>query len=110
MAEIVSMDEWRKRTREELTEDILHHDRNPVPDAETDRLIATLNKLIREAPMADEERLVVVWTKLVELLAAIDDKARRKLYIKRITTLLNNGIVEAARDAFANRLGGLANF
>lgn len=99
MAEIVSMTEWRKRTREELTEDILHYDKNP--DAETDRLIATLNKLIREAPMADEERLVVIWTKLVELLAAIDDEARRKLYVKRITTLLNNDIVEAARNAFA---------
>ena len=101
MAEIISMGEWRKRTREELTKDILHHDRNPVPDAETDRLIATLNKLIREAPMADEQRIVVVWTKLVELLAAIDDQTRRKLYVKCITTLLNNDIVEAARDAFA---------
>jgi hypothetical protein len=51
--------------------------------------------------MADEEKLVVVWTKLVELLAAIDDEAQRKLYVNRITTLLNQEIVEAARAAFA---------
>ena len=31
MVEIVNLAEWRKRTREEFTEEILHHDRNPVP-------------------------------------------------------------------------------
>ena len=82
------MAEWRKRTREELT---LHHDKNQAPELETDTLIATLNTLIRDTPMADEEKLVVVWTKLVELLAAIDDEAQRKLYVNRITTLLNSG-------------------
>jgi hypothetical protein len=44
---------------------------------------------------------VVVWTKLVELLAAVEDEKRRKLYVNRITTLLNRDIVEAARTAFA---------
>jgi hypothetical protein len=101
MAEIVEMDEWRKRTRNSLTEEILHHDRNPDADTEADRLIHTLNTLVRDTPMADEEKLVVVWTKLVELLAAIEDETRRKLYVKRITTLLNQDIVEAARAAFA---------
>src|SRR5687768_9795813 len=101
MVEIVNLAEWRKRTREGLTEEILHHDRNPVPEVETDRLIATLNALIRDTPMADEEKLVVVWTKLVELLAAIDNEAQRKLYVNRITTLLNQDIVEAGRAAFA---------
>jgi hypothetical protein len=72
-----------------------------MPDDETDRLITTLNKLILDTPMAVEEKLVVVWTKLVELLAAIDDDARRKLYVKRITALLNKDIVEASRAAFA---------
>jgi hypothetical protein len=51
--------------------------------------------------MSAEEKLIVVWTKLVELLASIDDVARRKLYVKRITTLLNRDIVEASRAAFA---------
>jgi hypothetical protein len=101
MVEIVNLAEWRKRTREEFTEEILHHDRNAVPDDETDRLIATLNTLIHDTPMAHEEKLVVVWTKLVELLAAIDDEAQRKLYVNRITTLLNKDIVEAARAAFS---------
>jgi len=64
-------------------------------------LIATLNSLIRDTPMADEEKLVVVWTKLVELLAAIEDGAQRKRYVNRITALLNQDIVEAARAAFA---------
>ena len=99
MVEIVNLAEWRRRTREEFTEEILHHDRNPVPGDETDRLIATLNTLIHDTPMADEEKLVVVWTKLVELLAAIDDETQRKLYVNRITALLNKDIVEAARAA-----------
>lgn len=65
-------------------------------------LIATLNSLIRDTPMAAEEKLlVVVWTKLVELLAAIEDGAQRKRYVNRITALLNQDIVEAARAAFA---------
>jgi hypothetical protein len=51
--------------------------------------------LVLDTPMADEEKLVVVWTKLV------DDEARRKLYVKRITKLLNNDIVDASRAAFA---------
>jgi hypothetical protein len=101
MTKVVSLAEWRKRTRETFTEEILYRDRNPVPEAETDRLIDTLNQLIRETPMSDEEKLVVVWTKLVELLAAIDDEAQRKSYVNRIATLLNQDIVEAARDAFA---------
>jgi hypothetical protein len=101
MVEIVNLAEWRKRTREDFTEEILHQDRNPFPELETDRLIATLNTLIRDTPMADEEKLVVVWTKLVELLAAIDDETQRNRYVKRITTLLNKDIVEAARAAFA---------
>ena len=53
MAEIVKMDEWRKRTRDSFTQEILHHDRNPVSDTETDRLIATLKSLFgtRRWPM-----------------------------------------------------------
>src|SRR5262245_59695731 len=101
MAEIVKMDEWRKCTRDSFTREILHHDRNPVSDTETDRLIATLNSFIRDTPMAAEEKLVVVWTKLVELLAAIEDGTQRKRYVNRITTLLNQDIVEAALAAFA---------
>jgi hypothetical protein len=101
MVEIVNIAEWRKRAGEELTEEILHHDTHPAPDDETDRLIETLNRLILDTPMSAEEKLVVVWTKLVELLASIDDEARRKLYVRRITTLLNRDIVEASRAAFA---------
>jgi DnaB-helicase binding domain of primase len=100
MAKIVSTAEWRKRTRDDLTAEILHHDRHPVPDVETDRAIAALNKLFDETPMADEEKLVLAYTKLVELLAAIDDETERTAYVKRITTLLNQDAVEAAREAF----------
>ena len=51
--------------------------------------------------MADEEMVVVFWTKLVEHLAAIDDDARRQLYVERISALLNQDVVEATREAFA---------
>jgi hypothetical protein len=101
MVEIINIAEWRKRAREELTEEILQHDRNATPNDETDRLIETLNRLILDTPMSAEEKLVVVWTKLVELLASIDDEARRKRYVKRITKLLNSDIVETSRAAFA---------
>ena len=101
MAEIISMADWHKRTRDDLTAEIMHHDKHPMSDTETDRLLSALNKLAAEAPMADEEKIVVFWTKLVEHLAAIDDEAQRKNYVKRITTLLNQDIVETARAAFA---------
>jgi hypothetical protein len=101
MVEIINIAEWRKRAREELTEEILQHDRNATPNDETDRLIETLNRLILDTPMSAEEKLVVVWTKLVELLASIDDEARRRRYVKRITKLLNSDIVETSRAAFA---------
>ena len=101
MGKIVSMAEWRKRARDDLTLEIVHHDRHPAPDPETDRLYATLNELTSKTPMAEEEMVVVFWTKLVEHLAAIDDEARRELYVKRISTLLKQDIVEATREAFA---------
>lgn len=101
MIEIINIADWRKRARAELTEEIPQHDTNASPVDETDRLIDTLNRLILDTPMSAEEKLVVVWTKLVELLASIDDAARRRLYVKRITTLLNRDIVEASRAAFA---------
>jgi hypothetical protein len=51
--------------------------------------------------MGDEEKLVVVCTKLVELSAAIEDEPQRKSYVNRVRTLLNRDIIEAARVAFA---------
>jgi hypothetical protein len=67
MVKIVSLAEWfiahaRNSGKRSC------HDRNPVQETETDRLIATLNTLIRETPMADDEKLVVV------LLASIDER------------------------------------
>jgi len=101
MGKIVSMAEWRKRTRDELAAEIVYHDKHPIPDPETDRLYDTLNELTTKTPMADEEMVVVFWTKLVEHLAAIDDDARRQLYVERISALLNQDVVEATREAFA---------
>ena len=102
MVEIVRLVEHRKRIRDDLTVEILNHDRHPAPDdIETDRLIRTLNALMAETPMAGEEKVVAVWTTLVELLAAIDDEKERNLYTRKIAALLNQDIVEAARTAFA---------
>ena len=75
--------------------------RHPVQDTEADRLYATLNKLMAETPMADEEKIVVFWTKLVEQLAAIDNDSQRERYVKKMAKLLNQDIVGAARIAFA---------
>ena len=101
MAKIVNMAEFQKRIRDQLTAEILHHDTHPVPDTETDRLYATLNTLVAETPMADVEKVVVFWTKLVEQLAAIDDQTERQRYVKKLAKLLNEDIVEATRAAFA---------
>ena len=100
MAKIFSMGEWRKATRDKLTAEIAHHDENPVNDAETDRLIASLNGLMSVTPLSDEEKMTIVWTKLVELLAGIDDEAERNLYVQEIRKLLDQDVVEAARSAF----------
>jgi hypothetical protein len=51
--------------------------------------------------MADEEKIVVFWTKLVEQLAAIDNDSQRERYVKKMAKLLNQDIVGAARIAFA---------
>ena len=101
MGKIVSMAEWRKRIRDDLASEIVYHDKQPAPDPETDRLYDTLNELTTKTPMAEEEMVVVFWTKLVEHLAAIDDETRRELYVNRISALLNQDIVEATREAFA---------
>ena len=96
MAKIVDTSDWRKKIRDDFTAELLHSDRNP----ESDREIATLNDLFAKAPLADEEKLTIAFVKVVEHLAAIDDVEERRAYVKRISTLLNRDIVEAARDAF----------
>jgi hypothetical protein len=101
MAKIINMAEFQKRMRNELAAEILHHDQHPVQDTEADRLYATLNKLMAETPMADEEKIIVFWTKLVEQLAAIDNDSQRERYVKKMAKLLNQDIVGAARIAFA---------
>jgi hypothetical protein len=101
MVEIVNLQAWRTRTRNELASGIVSHNHQLAADDETDRLIATLNKLMASTPMADEEKLFVMWTKLVEQLASIEDEARRKLYVERIIKLLNQDIVGSARNAFS---------
>ena len=102
MVKIVSLADHRKRIRDDFVTEILHHDRHPAPDdVETNRLIRTLNTLMAETPLAGEEKVVAVWTTLVELLAAIDDDKERSFYTRKISALLNQDIVEAARAAFA---------
>ena len=57
MVEIVRLIEHRKRIRDDLTAEILNHDRHPAADdIETDRLIRTLNTLMTETPMAARRR------------------------------------------------------
>jgi DnaB-helicase binding domain of primase len=101
VGKIVDISEWRNRVRDQLTVEILHHDKHPEDDVETDRMYASLNRLYDDTPISDAEKVVVAWTKLVQQLAAINDDRERKLYVKRIAKLLNQDIVEAARDAFA---------
>ena len=69
-------------------------------DAETDRLIASLNGLMSVTPLSDEENMTVVWTKLVELLACIDDEAERNLYVQEIESFSDQDVVGAVRSAF----------
>src|SRR5262245_3779917 len=102
MPNIVDLTEYRKRLRDQLTAEILHNDEHPViDDVETDRAIASLNRLMDETPLSYEEKIVVFWTKLVEHLADIDDEKERNAYLQRIRKLLSEGVVDAARDAFA---------
>jgi hypothetical protein len=100
VGKIVEISEWRNRVRDQLTAEILRHDKHPDDDIEIDRMFASLNRLYDKAPISDVEKVVVAWTKLVQLLAAIDDDAERKLYVRRIEKLLNQDIVESARAAF----------
>jgi 16S rRNA G527 N7-methylase RsmG len=101
MVEILPLEEWRKRMRDELEAEILHNDKHPIYDVETDRAIASVNKLIDETPLSNEEKIVLIWTKLIEQIAALEDKAQRDRYVKGMTKLLNQDLVEATRRAFA---------
>ena len=82
MVEILPLEEWRKRMRDELEAEILHNDKHPIYDVETDRAIASVNKLIDETPLSNEEKIVLIWTKLIEQVAALEDKAQRDRYVK----------------------------
>lgn len=100
MAEIVTMAEWLKKMREQLAHEIIDADRNPESDIEADRLLASLSIALDEAPLAEEEKLLALYTKLIEGLASIDSEGERKRYADQFAKHLRLKVVEAARSAF----------
>jgi hypothetical protein len=100
MAEIIGMGDWRKRMRDILAIEIVEADRNPESDIEADRLLASLSIALAEAPLAGEEKLVALFTKLVEEIASIQSESERKNYADQFAKFLRLDVVEAARSAF----------
>lgn len=75
--------------RDELEAQILHNEKHPIYDVETDRAIASVNKLIDETPLSNEEKIVLIWTKLIEQVAFLrstGDRARRLTAQKSVVT------------------------
>jgi len=97
---VVHVNQWRKQMRDRLTAEIVEADRTPEQDPEADRLLAALSEALDKAPLADEEKVHALYTKLVEALAAIDSDSERHAYVDRLHKLLRDDIVTAAREAF----------
>jgi hypothetical protein len=86
--------------RVRFAREMIDNDRNPEADVETDRLLASLNALLAESPLAEEEKIVALYTRLIQSLAEIEDENERKRYVDRMHDLLRWEVVEAAVQAF----------
>ena len=99
MAQIIGMDDWRKKLLDTLAAENVEADRNPESDIEADRLLASLSTALAEAPLAVEEKLLALFTKLVEEIASIQSEGERKSYAHQFAKHLRLDVVEAARSA-----------
>jgi hypothetical protein len=100
MAEIVDLPNFRKMLRARFATEMVDNDTNPEADVETDRLLASLNALLAESPLAEEEKIVALYTRLIQSLAEIEDENERRRYVDKMRDLLRWEVVEAAVQAF----------
>jgi DNA primase len=100
LAEISDLAAFRRALRETFVAEIIEGDRSPQADREIDNLLASLNASLDEAPLAEEEKLSALYTRLIQSLAEIEDENERNHYVNRMRNLLRWDAVEAAVQAF----------
>jgi hypothetical protein len=100
MAELVDLAERRKALRDQLAKEIVHANKNPESHPAADRLLASLSEVLATAPLAEEEKLLALYTKLVEGLASIENEGDRKYYADEFAKYLRQDVVESAVQAF----------
>ena len=98
MAQIIDLAEGHRKLREEIAAEILHADRHPERDPEADRLLNSLGEVLTTAPVSEEEKLVALYTKLIDGLASIESESERKAFADKFAGGLRH-YVEAAVDA-----------
>jgi uncharacterized membrane protein YccC len=96
MTELIDLTAFRRALRDRFAAEIVDGDRNPETDREIDRLLAALNTSLDNAPLAEEEKLLALYVRLVQSLAEIEDGSERKRYVNRMRDLLRWDVVEAA--------------
>ena len=96
----VQISQWRKQMHRQLAAEIAEADRTPQQDREADALIAALDTALNEAPLDQKKKARVLFTRLVEELAAVESDRERRAYVEQFYKLLRDDIVGAARRAF----------
>src|SRR5262245_28203228 len=82
MAKIIDMAEARRRIRDQMAKGIRQGDKDADIDVEADKLLLSFAKSLDEAPLAQHEKLLALYMKLIETLTSLDDERDRNRYAK----------------------------
>jgi hypothetical protein len=97
MAKIIDMAHARRKIRDQMAEEMRHGD-NDEADVEADKLLLSFANALDEAPLTQEEKLLVLYMKLIETLMSLDDDRDRNRYAQIFEKHLRDNIIEADRS------------
>jgi hypothetical protein len=97
---LVDLPEWQKAFRERLAAEIVRADKKPEADREIEKLLESLGEALARAPLAEDEKLLALYIKLVEGLTSIERERERKQLADQFAKFLRLEVVEAAVQAF----------
>jgi hypothetical protein len=82
MAKIIDMAEARRKIRAQMAEGKRQDDKDADINVEADKLLLSFAKSLDEAPLAQKEKLLALYMKLIETLTSLDDERDRNRYAK----------------------------
>ena len=95
MANIIDMADARIKIRDQMADQIRHADKDADANVEADKLLVSFAKALEEAPLAQEEKLLALYMKLIETLMSLADERDRNRYAQIFEKHLRENIVEA---------------